>query len=130
MKSDTLDRATATSSRRSCGAEIKGWHDNLKDPALGATLAVKKYGKDLEAHVEEQTLESKAQNKLILTADTEDERPLHHHRRAASTRTSTRSALAGIDITEDKLFDMSVINEVYDGEPRAEDARPSTRRRS
>ena len=50
VKSDTLDRATATSSRRSCVAEIKGWHDNLKDPALGATLAANEVRQGPEAH--------------------------------------------------------------------------------
>src|SRR5205814_2000586 len=27
-------------------ADIKGWHENLKDPSLGANLAAAKYGKD------------------------------------------------------------------------------------
>ncbi len=54
---------------------------------------------------------------MILTAGHRDQRPLHDRRRAAQARTSTRLALAGIDITQDKLFDMSVIGEVYDENP-------------
>ena len=53
-------------------AEIKGWHDNLKNPVLGATLAAKKYGKDQKLKVKEQTLESKDENSVILTNDTAD----------------------------------------------------------
>ena len=64
-------RTTATRSRRCSRADIKGWHENIKDPALGATLAATKYGKDQNLTVEEQTLESKSENKLILTPDTE-----------------------------------------------------------
>ena len=51
-------------------ADIMGWHDALKDPAGGAELAVNNYGKSLGLTVEEQTLESKAQNELILDART------------------------------------------------------------
>ena len=69
MKSDTLknDRDKLKALLR---ADIKGWHDNLKDPVLGATLAATKYGKDQRLTVKEQTLESKDENTLILTADT------------------------------------------------------------
>jgi len=38
--------------------------DNLTDPGLGASLTVNTYGKSLGLKVDEQTLESKAENKL------------------------------------------------------------------
>ena len=51
-------------------ADIKGWQQNLKDPTIGAKLAANVYGKDQKLTVEEQTLESTAENLLISTADT------------------------------------------------------------
>ncbi len=51
-------------------ADIMGWQQSIKDPSLGANLAVEQYGKDLGLEVEEQTLESESQNELIVTADT------------------------------------------------------------
>jgi ABC-type nitrate/sulfonate/bicarbonate transport system substrate-binding protein len=97
-------------------AEIMGWRDSLKDPVLGATLTVEKYGADLGLTVEEQTLESEAQNDLLLTDDT----------RANGLFTITDTLLqeqiatlakAGIEVTAEQLFDMSVIEEVYAENP-------------
>ncbi len=97
-------------------ADIQGWHQSLKDPALGAGLAVNTYGKDLGLDVAEQTLESTAQNKLIVTADTT----------ANGIMTATPAILAdtiktlngaGIAIDQAKLFDMSIINEIYQENP-------------
>jgi ABC-type nitrate/sulfonate/bicarbonate transport system substrate-binding protein len=97
-------------------AEIMGWRDSLKDPVLGATLTVEKYGADLGLTVEEQTLESEAQNELLLTDDTN----------ANGLFTITDSLLqeqidtlakAGIEVTAEQLFDMSVLDEVYAENP-------------
>jgi ABC-type nitrate/sulfonate/bicarbonate transport system substrate-binding protein len=97
-------------------ADIKGWHDTLKDPAAAPKLVVTKYGKDIGLSEVEQTLESKDQNKLVLTDDT----------KANGLFTITDSligdciktlALGGITITADKLFDMSVLDEVYKENP-------------
>jgi ABC-type nitrate/sulfonate/bicarbonate transport system substrate-binding protein len=53
------------------GAEQKGWADTIKDPAKAAQLAVSTYGKDLKLDLTQQTLEAKAQNDLVASADTE-----------------------------------------------------------
>ena len=45
------------------------------------------------------------------------QRAVHRSPTSCSPRTSTRSRSAGIDITQDKLFDMSVLAEVYDENP-------------
>ena len=76
-------------------AEIKGWKDNLADPALGATLAVNTYGKGLGLTIAEQTLESKSQNELHPHRRHHQERPVHGHRRADRGRTSRRWPSAG-----------------------------------
>lgn len=97
-------------------ADIMGWHDNLKNPALGATLAATKYGKDQNLTVTEQTLESKAENALILTPDTKANGLFTITDQLIDENISTL-ALAKINITKDKLFDMSVLQEVYAANP-------------
>jgi ABC-type nitrate/sulfonate/bicarbonate transport system substrate-binding protein len=97
-------------------SDIKGWHENLKDPTLGAKLAVNVYGKDQKLTIEEQTLESKSENKLILTADTKANGLFTITDELLDENISTL-ALADIKITKDKLFDMSVLKEVYDEHP-------------
>ena len=64
----------------------------------------------------EQTLESKAQNQLILTDDTKANGLFTITDKLIDENIATL-ALAGIDITQDKLFDMSVIKEVYEENP-------------
>ncbi len=97
-------------------ADIKGWHDNIKDPAKGATLAATVYGKDQKLTVAEQTLEAKAENQLIATADTRAN-GLFTITPALIDENISTLALANIKITKDKLFDMSVIEEVYQENP-------------
>jgi ABC-type nitrate/sulfonate/bicarbonate transport system substrate-binding protein len=97
-------------------ADIMGWHDNLKDPAKGATLAATVYGKDQKLSVAEQTLESKSENQLILTSDTKSS-GLFTITPALIDENISTLALAGIKITKDKLFDMSVLEEVYSENP-------------
>ena len=75
-------------------AEIRGWTDAVADPAGAAKLAVETYGKDLGLDLPGQTEQATAQNELIVSPDTEGERPVHahpgadrqHHRRAGQHR--------------------------------------------
>lgn len=97
-------------------ADIKGWHESIKDPTLGATLAVENYGKDLGLTVEEQTLESKSQNELIVTPDTQTNGIMTATNTLLEETISTL-ALGGTDISMDQLFDMSLITEVYEENP-------------
>jgi ABC-type nitrate/sulfonate/bicarbonate transport system substrate-binding protein len=95
-------------------ADIQGWHDSIKDPTAGAKLAVEVYGKDQGNNVEEQTLESKAQNTLIVTDDT----------KANGIMTVTDALLAEtvatlklVDIDATGMFDFSLLAEVYKENP-------------
>ncbi len=115
VKSDTLNN-DRDKLKAFLVAEIMGWQANLKNPVLGATLAAKKYGKDQKLSVKEQTLESKDENTVILTSDTADNGLFTITDELLGENIDTL-ALAGIDITQDKLFDMSVIAEVYDENP-------------
>jgi ABC-type nitrate/sulfonate/bicarbonate transport system substrate-binding protein len=97
-------------------ADIKGWRDSVADPALSAKYAVTIYGKDQKLDLAEQTLDSKAQNDLILTDDTKANGIFTVTDKLLSESISTLK-LAGIDISQSKLFDMSVIDEVYKENP-------------
>lgn len=96
--------------------DIKGWTDSLADPTIGAKLAATKYGKDLGLDEEEQVLESKAQNELISTAETKKNGLLTVSEELISETLASLKA-GGVEITADKLFDMSVLEEIYSENP-------------
>jgi ABC-type nitrate/sulfonate/bicarbonate transport system substrate-binding protein len=102
-------------------ADIMGWHDSIKDPAAGPHLAVTKYGSTLGLNEAEQTLESRAQNQLILTSDTMANGLFTVTPDLLSKSISTL-ALGGVTITADKLFDLSLIHEVYQEHPELKTA--------
>jgi ABC-type nitrate/sulfonate/bicarbonate transport system substrate-binding protein len=97
-------------------SDIKGWAESVKDPNLGARLAATKYGKDLGLDEKEQALESAAQNTVVSTADTKAN-GLFTITDEQIEETIATLALGGLTITKDKLFDMSVLKEVYDENP-------------
>jgi ABC-type nitrate/sulfonate/bicarbonate transport system substrate-binding protein len=98
-------------------AEIRGWKDNLADPALGAKLAATVYGKDLKLDEAEQTLESKAENELILSAETKANGLFTITDKLVEENIATLK-IAGIAITADTLFDLSIIKEIYKENPK------------
>lgn len=97
-------------------AEIKGWKDAVADPAESARLAVEVYGKDQKLDLAEQTLEARAQNDLVVSAATKTDGLLTMtdalvEQNIAALRT------AKIDITAERLFDLSVLREVIAENP-------------
>ncbi|MGW1028716.1 ABC transporter substrate-binding protein [Streptomyces sp. NPDC002577] len=97
-------------------AEIRGWKDSLADPALGAKLAAETYGKGLGLTTKEQTLESKDENKLILTADTKKNGLFTVTQKLIEENIQTLK-YGGVDLTAEKLFDFSLLEEVYKEDP-------------
>ena len=97
-------------------ADIKGWHDSIKDPGAAPKLVVTKYGKDLGLDEAEQTLESKAQNQLVLTDETKANGLCTISDKLIAETMSTLK-LAGITIDQAKLFDLSVLKEIYAENP-------------
>jgi ABC-type nitrate/sulfonate/bicarbonate transport system substrate-binding protein len=95
-------------------ADIKGWHDSIKDPVAGSKLAVEVYGKDQGNNVEEQTLESKAQNSLIVTDDTKTNGIMTV---TDELMKETIDTLKLVDIDGSKMFDLSLLAEVYKENP-------------
>jgi len=97
-------------------ADIKGWRESLKDPEMGAKLAVEKYGKDLGLKLEAAIEESKSQNELIYTDDTKAN-GIMTVSDLLLEETIESLGFGGIDITIEKLFDFSVLNEIYEENP-------------
>lgn len=97
-------------------AEIQGWRDAVADPRESARLAVEVYGKDQNLELEEQVLEATAQNGLVTSADTEAN-GLFTMTQSLIDENIAALATAGIDISADELFDMSVLAEVYAENP-------------
>ena len=97
-------------------ADILGWRESLKDPALGAGFAVDKFGKDLGLKLDASTAESKSQNELILTNDTKAN-GIFTVSDELLAETITSLGYGGVKITEKQLFDFSILEEIYSENP-------------
>jgi len=97
-------------------AEIKGWTMAVADPAAAATLAVEQYGTDLDLNPETSLAGAEAQAKLAVSADTE-ENGLFSISDELQESTITSLQAAGIDVSADDLFDLSLLDEVYEENP-------------
>jgi ABC-type nitrate/sulfonate/bicarbonate transport system substrate-binding protein len=97
-------------------AEIMGWRASLKDPTMGAQLAVDKYGKSQKLKLNTEVEQSTAQNALILDDRTKTDGifTVTDAQVQASIKTL---AIGGTDITAAKLFDLTLLDEVYQENP-------------
>jgi ABC-type nitrate/sulfonate/bicarbonate transport system substrate-binding protein len=94
-------------------ALIKGWQDDEKEPALGARLAVEKYGRDLGLDIKQQTAQVLAQNRL-LHDPAEPGLPLLalSEKNVAGPMYATAEAAGRSNLPDPKrLFDFSVVRE-------------------
>ncbi|MEH3079289.1 MAG: ABC transporter substrate-binding protein [Quadrisphaera sp.] len=97
-------------------AEVLGWTDALNNPEEGAKLAVEQYGKELKLNLEEQIEEINAQATLIVTDDTVKNGLFTMTDELIATNIESL-ATAGTTITAEKLFDLSLLQEVYSEDP-------------
>jgi len=96
--------------------DIKGWRDAVADPQLPVDLAVDVYGKDQGLDPEKELMQSKDQNTLVLTEETRVN-GLCTMSEELQQQVVEALDLVGIPITVEKLFDMSVIEEVISENP-------------
>ncbi|MDH6522799.1 ABC-type nitrate/sulfonate/bicarbonate transport system substrate-binding protein [Streptomyces sp. SAI-135] len=97
-------------------ADVMGWRANIANPKQGASLAVNKYGKSLKYSLENQLACNQAEIVLMRTADTETNGILTVSE-ALQKETVETLALTGAHTTVDKLFDMSLLAEIYQEHP-------------
>ncbi|NHI16139.1 ABC transporter substrate-binding protein [Microbacterium excoecariae] len=97
-------------------AEVQGWTDAVADPQLGADLAMETYGADLDLDPEKTLRGSEAQN-LLVTSDETEENGLFTISEELQSATIDSLAGAGVEVTADELFDLSLLEEMYSENP-------------
>ena len=79
-------------------------------------MAVEVYGKDQNLELEEQIKEATAQNDLVVSADTKTNGLFTMTPQLIEQNIAALSK-AGLEITAEQLFDMSILEEVYAENP-------------
>jgi len=97
-------------------AEIRGWAAAIADPDAGAELAISTYGKDLGLNPAKEKAQAKAQVANVLTPEAEKS-GLFLLTKEQMTANIEALELVGIDIAAKDLFDMTLLQEVYDENP-------------
>ncbi|MBF4462791.1 ABC transporter substrate-binding protein [Rathayibacter sp. VKM Ac-2878] len=98
-------------------AEIKGWTDAVNDPEAGAMLAVDTYGKDLGLDAEASKKGATIQAQELVVSDDTAKNGLFTISETLQSETIASLKGAGIDITAEDLFDLSLLDEVYKENP-------------
>jgi len=97
-------------------ASILGWKDAIADPQGSADLAVDTYGKDLGLDPAKELKQAEAANGLIVTDET-DANGLFTISDALIASNLDVVKASGTTIAADDLFDMSLLDEVYEEHP-------------
>jgi ABC-type nitrate/sulfonate/bicarbonate transport system substrate-binding protein len=95
-------------------AEVIAWRECIANPSEPAIVTMEKYGRGLVLQAQEQ--QSVAQSKLMATADA-----LTHGLFYVSTDAQQANirtlGIAGTHLTASQLFDMSILDEIYQARP-------------
>jgi ABC-type nitrate/sulfonate/bicarbonate transport system substrate-binding protein len=97
-------------------ALIQGWHAALADPETATEAAVNDYGKEQNYDMQQQLNAFNVQATLQLTPDTEANGLFTMTDELIASNIETL-ALCGYEVTADQLFDMSLLDEVYEENP-------------
>lgn len=98
-------------------AEIRGWTDAVNDPEEGARLAYEVYGADLDLTPENSIAGAIAQATLLVVSDETAENGLFTISEELQASTIDSLAGAGIELEASDLFDLSLLDEVYEENP-------------
>ncbi|WP_110589830.1 ABC transporter substrate-binding protein [Microbacterium suaedae] len=99
-------------------AEIKGWAQVLDDPETAADLVVAEFGTDLDPEKTQAGMQ--AQLELIVSDDTEAN-GLFTVTDELQQQTIDSLATAGHDVAVEDLFDISLLEEIYEENPELVD---------
>ncbi|WP_106210020.1 ABC transporter substrate-binding protein [Glaciihabitans tibetensis] len=97
-------------------ATILGWKDAIADPQGSADLAVNDYGKALGLDTAKQLQQAEVTVPLIVTDETE-ENGLFTISESLMAQNLETIAATGVTISEEDLFDMSILADVYEAHP-------------
>lgn len=98
-------------------AQIRGWTDALADPEEGARLAVEEYGVDLDLDLEKEIQQSSTQNELLVRSEETDTNGLLTISEDLQQQNVDTLSAAGIDLTAEELFDLSLLEELLQEKP-------------
>jgi ABC-type nitrate/sulfonate/bicarbonate transport system substrate-binding protein len=98
-------------------AEIKGWADAINDPEAAAAYTVETYGPDLGLTVEKENEQARIQAVDLVVSDETVENGLFTISEELQEQSIETLAAAGVELTADQLFDMSLLAEVYEENP-------------
>lgn len=96
-------------------ATIRGWHEAIDDPAEGVRLTVEEHGADQGLNAEHQQLTAERQIELMTNEWTE-ENGLFTMSEESIADTIDAVQAVGYDLPDD-IFDMSLLEEVYEENP-------------
>jgi len=98
-------------------ATIRGWRDALANPDEGARLAVEVYGANLNLDITKEIQQSRTQNEVLLVTNETRANGLFTISDRLQAQNLATLATAGINLTAQQLFDMSLLDEVYAENP-------------
>lgn len=98
-------------------AEIRGWQDAVADPEEGARLAVEEYGADLDLDLDKEIAQATTQNELLVVTEETEENGLFTISDELAQQSIDTLATAGVDLTTDQLFDMTLLTELLEEKP-------------
>ncbi|GAA3531541.1 hypothetical protein AFL01nite_17320 [Aeromicrobium flavum] len=98
-------------------AEIKGWKDACADLEAGAKLAVDEYGKDLKLDLEKEIEQNTVQCEDLINTDETAENGIFTISDELLAENLKSLAGAGIDVEADDVFDLSLLDELYEEKP-------------
>ncbi|TFD53918.1 ABC transporter substrate-binding protein [Cryobacterium frigoriphilum] len=98
-------------------AEIRGWTDALKDTDMAAALVVEGYGSEFGLTIEKETLQAQIQAADLVVSDETAENGLFTISSELQGQSIATLAAAGITVTADQLFDLTLLDEVYAQNP-------------
>jgi ABC-type nitrate/sulfonate/bicarbonate transport system substrate-binding protein len=98
-------------------AEIRGWTDALADPEAAVDNCLENYGADLGLDRATEIQSAMIADDELITSDETRENGLFTISEKLQNETVKSLADAGIDVTVDQLFDLSLLAEVYEENP-------------
>ena len=102
--------------RAALTAEIRGWAKQVASPQTGVDLTLNTYARDAGLNPETTREIAEVQNTLILTDDTRANGLLTMTDELVATNIDTLAA-SGMRIGADELFDLSLLEEIYQADP-------------
>jgi hypothetical protein len=98
-------------------AEIKGWTDAIADPEAAVDVCLKNYGADLGLDRETEIQSAHTADDELITSDETAANGLFTISEQLQKETVESLSRAGIDVDIEDLFDLSLLQEVYEENP-------------